>query len=457
MNRLDMYRSTHGEQGKGHPAADDPGRCGPSVRGPESSPLQTGRGREEQLEALNEKLGGEIVREGRSSLLAVREDIPFTFRQGEVSLEGVRSIEPGLLPALFTGRTSTEVTPGDLLFFDVETTGLSGGAGTNVFLAGFLRITESGLLLTQYFMNDLSSERLYLGCIREQLGNGRVLVSYNGKGYDYNLIRSRYILNGFPPEDADPLHMDLLFSARRMWRGILPDFALGTVERMVLGRSREWDIPAWRIPEVYFAYLRGREIADDLRLVFLHNRDDILSLCALLVRQVSFLSTGVQGPGPLQEINLVSTSDMLLKRGYQAAACRFLELGLENDEAVKRLGLVRKRQRMYGEALELFGALAARTASLWDFLFACTEAAKLCEHALGDTRRALSYTEMMRERCARARVLSPELGERLGFVERSILRRARRLEGKLAGRTQRKGCGERNRRRTLLRREEDAV
>ena len=76
-------------------------------------------------------------------------------------------------------------------------------------------------------------------------------------------------------------HVDLLAPARRVWSAVLGDCRLSTLERDVLGIVREEDVPGWEIPARFFAYLRDRQ-PRRLQPVFAHNRDDVLSLVALL-------------------------------------------------------------------------------------------------------------------------------------------------------------------------------
>src|SRR5207302_1667951 len=65
---------------------------------------------------------------------------------------------------------------------------------------------------------------------------------------------------------------------------------LGTLERAVLGHSRESDVPSWMIPELYFRYLRGDD-ARAMAAVFEHNLHDILSLVALTCRLSTLLDS----------------------------------------------------------------------------------------------------------------------------------------------------------------------
>src|SRR5438067_206051 len=61
----------------------------------------------------------------------------------------------------------------------------------------------------------------------------------------------------------------------------LDDCRLATLERDVLGLVREEDVPGGLIPTLYFDWLRRRRAAPMAR-IFAHNRDDVLSLAALV-------------------------------------------------------------------------------------------------------------------------------------------------------------------------------
>jgi hypothetical protein len=109
---------------------------------------------------------------------------------------------------------------GDLLFFDLETTGL-GGAGTVAFLAAFGRlIVPEGapmegraggpwqLRVDQYLLLDFPGEDAFLEALLPEFGspgfpgereaeNPRpVVVSYNGKAFDTPLLRTRCLMKG---------------------------------------------------------------------------------------------------------------------------------------------------------------------------------------------------------------------------------------------------------------------
>lgn len=387
-----------------------------------------------------DKLAGSLIRDGSSSLIKVEHSIPKMSVHGSVVLNDADVFNIHLLTVLLqqhSGILSRNFSAGDLLFFDIETTGLSGGAGTNVFLIGLLHITDNDIQIIQYFLNNLSSERLFLELLNNHFSRGAVLVSYNGKGFDYNVIKSRCILNSLPFGELNPLHLDLLFTSRRIWKGMFPDFSLKTVERMALGFDRYRDIPGFRIPEVYFDYLKGRDAAEDLYAVFLHNKNDVLSLLALLIKQLALVKSGLEirnrEKNRYDELfNPASLSDMLIKSNYNDEAKSLLYCHIEDTEALKRLGLLCKKQKHTDDALRFFKLITERTEGLLDYIFACTEIAKLYEHVLRDIECALSYTEKARERLKRSSHFYHESNSLFEKERVLIEKRFHRLQKKLS-------------------------
>ena len=319
----------------------------------------------------------------------------------------------------------------DMLFFDIETTGLSGGAGTYLFLAGFLRATESGFNLRQYLLHSPSSERIYLSEIGKELMTQDFLVSYNGKSYDYNILKNRYIMAGLPFFSEEHVHLDLLYTSRRIWRGLFPDYSLSTVERRALQVMRRDDIPGWQIPDVYAGYLRGRGVTGDMLRILRHNREDVLSLLALLVKQMKLIGeTAESDMHESEAFNPITLSDMLLNGDKREQARTVLSVHSDSIEALKRLALMCKRELQFDEALKFLEDMCARSVGLEDYIFACTEAAKIYEHRLRDYHAALRSTERMLSRIERAGYLA--VGPDTEQERARILHRWKRLKRKLA-------------------------
>lgn len=181
------------------------------------------------------------------------------------------------------GIPGVDLAEDGLGFFDTETTGLSGGVGTSVFLLALGRRLRGGLLLRQYILPDPALEDPFLEAVAEDLGGCQSLVSYNGRSFDAPLVEGRLLLSRRPTTCLERPHLDLLHPARRVYKARLGACNLQNVEAMVLGQDRGDDIPGYLIPEMYFSYLRTRD-ARPLRPVITHNRQDVVSLSLLLDR-----------------------------------------------------------------------------------------------------------------------------------------------------------------------------
>jgi uncharacterized protein YprB with RNaseH-like and TPR domain len=76
-------------------------------------------------------------------------------------------------------------------------------------------------------------------------------------------------------------HIDLLWHARNLYRGVLPNCRLVTLEENILLQRRQDDVPGSRIPEVYRSFVRKQEPAL-MRGILEHNALDLISLHKLL-------------------------------------------------------------------------------------------------------------------------------------------------------------------------------
>ena len=193
---------------------------------------------------------------------------------------------PKTLPILISDLAGKDLPlTEDFLFFDLETTGLSGGAGTAAFLAAFGRLaSEKNIHITQYLLLDYPGENDFLNAVLKEFTPNSVIVSYNGKCFDSQILKTRCLMNRIkPPVYA---HVDLLHPARRLWKKLLPDCSQGTVESGIIGISREDDTPGALAPDIWFEFLKTGKIE---RLIGIcdHNCADIAGLSAALEAVVS--------------------------------------------------------------------------------------------------------------------------------------------------------------------------
>ena len=207
------------------------------------------------------------------------ERFPADFVHGELRLDEVLGARGAPLAQL-TGDTALEsFDPCDCTFLDIETTGLSGGAGTQVFQIGLLHFDGDEFELWQGFLRSPAEAPALLQACSERVRRRGALVSFFGKSFDRHRLEDQMRLHGVPPPFEARAHLDLYHPCRRLYRAAFVDGRLATMERELCGVQRERDLPGSFAPAAWFDFLAGREHL--LEAVFLHNRLDVLSLVTL--------------------------------------------------------------------------------------------------------------------------------------------------------------------------------
>jgi uncharacterized protein YprB with RNaseH-like and TPR domain len=302
----------------------------------------------------------------------------------------VREIAEGLdagaagAPMLAAGAAARS----PFLFFDLETTGLSGGAGTYAFLVGCGRFGGDGSFLTrQYLLTEFGGERALLEAAGGDIGEAGALVSFNGKSFDAPVLETRFLFHRLPWRAVGLPHLDVLHPARRFWgreerRGPFDraggegdiarrgradgvaapssDCSLAALERHVLGARRDADVAGSEVPARYFQFVRSGD-PRPLRAVLEHNRLDLLSLAGLTARLLHLVSAGPRAARDAREalaLGRVYAGAGLIPRARDAFA-RAADAA-ERDaasaggsllvEALHGLALVERRARRFEEA-----------------------------------------------------------------------------------------------------------
>jgi hypothetical protein len=218
---------------------------------------------------------------------------PLEHEHGALPLAAPLSACGEAVSQLVVGATAPD--PSRLMFFDIETTGLSGGTGTYVVLAGIGSYERAApgeplaFRMRQYFLADLAQERAMLAMLARDLARCEGIVTYNGRAFDVPFIETRMTLSRLASPCGDLLHFDLLHAVRRLYRHRMPGCRLADAERRLLRIERIDDVPGALIPSLYFDYLRAGRAAP-LRAVFRHNADDVLSLTGVLARLAALFS-----------------------------------------------------------------------------------------------------------------------------------------------------------------------
>jgi uncharacterized protein YprB with RNaseH-like and TPR domain len=302
---------------------------------------------------LAEMLGATIERNHYGEFLRIRRWLPEPH-----PCDHPHALGPLLRPS---PEAADLADPERWLFLDTETTGLAGGTGTCAFLVGLAWWERGGLTIEQLFLRDYDEEHAVLLALAERMAERRVLVTYNGKTFDWPLLDTRFRLTRQIEPDPPRAHMDLLHPARQLWRLQLGTARLSEIERLVLGIERGPDILSDLIPQMYFDYLRGGS-PEPLVPVFHHNQGDLAGLAAL-ARHMARLAQSPERAEPLEQYGL---SRLLERGGERARARRVYEMAIEAGlphalglAARRRLARLARREGEHDVAHSLWQELAA--------------------------------------------------------------------------------------------------
>jgi tetratricopeptide (TPR) repeat protein len=354
-----------------------------------------------------------------------------------------------------------------LVCLDTETTGLATAAGTMAFLVGLGWWEGDRFRQAQLLLPDQPNEPALLALLEAHIPPTAWLVTYNGRGFDWPLLVTRYrMARRDPPVHAG--HLDLLPFVRRVFKHRMTDARLRTVESELLDVVRHEDVDGWEIPGRYLDFLRSGA-AGPLHAVVRHNREDVRSLARLLVHVVGQFA-GESGRRLAHRGDLAGLARAYSREGRLEEALDCLDTAVAGSSTtvrsdpqddqwwtpqrpvdyggrlrvrtttepprqdspwteerilVERARLLRRLGR-YRDATEVWQALASGIGPL--AVVAWIEVAKLREHRLGDIAGALAAATSGRELADRRR----RMGRIDPPLERAIALRLERLGRRLA-------------------------
>jgi uncharacterized protein YprB with RNaseH-like and TPR domain len=285
-------------------------------------------------------------------------------------------------PALSVSLCDRGQTPVDDLrtfprtvFIDLETTGLSGGAGTVAFLVGCGFFDLGAFQVRQFLLTSYSSERALLWAVAEFFKDADLIVTYNGKSFDVPVMETRWLFHRLQmPLDQVP-HFDMVHPARRLWRPRAASVGaddggcrLVTLERTLFSVNRVGDVGGFEIPARFFRFLRSGD-PRPLEAVLEHNRIDLISLAAVMARAVELARTGhlacrdcgeALALGRIYERAAADERAARTREGVMNDAASCYRRGAESRaadiraEALYRLALWHRRDRRFAEAAAIW-------------------------------------------------------------------------------------------------------
>lgn len=401
------------------------------------------------LAGIAEALGGRAIEDGAAHLVVIDRVYESTQSHGRWPIEMSRPSPTAPLDIFDRKAADAPDWSARPMFFDTETTGLSGGAGTIAFLAGCGWFEPEGFRVRQWLLTSQAGERLLLRELGAAVDEASLLVSYNGRSFDVPLMDMRWAYHRQPSPFDDLPHFDMLPTARKLWsrRDSAFDLApsgsdtsscsLSTLERDVLGFHRVGDVPGFEIPARYFQFLR----TGDHRLldgVLDHHRHDIVSLAVLMSYA---LRLAHEGPDLCRnDHEVVSLGRIYERAGLADRALEAFDRAAQSSDryvrahAFSRLGLIHRRDGRHDDAARAWqGVLEAAGGrrSLFALEREATQALAIHhEHRANDLGEAKKYAETMKSLSSgRA---AADVSHRLARLERKLSEEKKKGDPKVA-------------------------
>src|SRR5258707_3345119 len=147
----------------------------------------------DEADSLGRLLGAGVARNHFGEHLAVRNWFS-TPEFAEPSGTTLELLSRTREESLYRKTRAALQNPEEWLFLDTETTGLAGGTGTYAFLIGLAWWDAGGLQVEQFFMRDFGEEHSLLQELSRRVAERPVLVTFNGKSFDWPLLENRFTM-----------------------------------------------------------------------------------------------------------------------------------------------------------------------------------------------------------------------------------------------------------------------
>jgi len=402
-------------------------------RSPAAGPNPDSRDASDEESAKWARIGALVVRESEGAFIKRTIRYELSHAHGRYRLDELRGVERHIA-ALGHVRQDIRHTS-QMLFFDTETTGLGVGAGNVPFMIGCGYVDGSQFIVDQLFIRDPREERQALAYLSGVLQRFTHMITYNGRSFDWSVLKNRYVLHRLePPKEL--AQADLLYAARSLWKETLPSCRLSVIEQSKLGYSRERDLPGAEAPVRYMQFLRSRDVRD-VEDIFIHNERDILSLAALTVCIGYLMSGSVRDETPVPGIvpeDKVRIAVWLDKLQRHAEARELLHEAQRRNE-ISRVRLLEaaslwKKWHEYDRAAACWRAYVENSPGKMRSVEPFIELAIYYEHRVRDFEAAIYWAQRARTTVERRMTLGRNRSPDRELM-REIDHRLNRLRGKM--------------------------
>ena len=212
----------------------------------------------------------------------------------------------------------------DLLFFDIETTGFSGDYA-NLYLIGCTYWENGSWNLIQWFADTRESEPELLDSFFAFLENYKILIHFNGDGFDIPFLLKRCKKHKMSYDFSAVQSIDIYKKIKPCRKLLGLDSLKQKAIEQFLGISRKDRYSGGELIEVYQQYLSTGD-QGLYELLILHNEDDLKGMPAIL----PILSY----PDLLEHPLRLSSQQILIETYADGSFRHLLELVCETDYPV---------------------------------------------------------------------------------------------------------------------------
>lgn len=167
----------------------------------------------------------------------------------------------------------------DIMYFDIETTGFVANS-TILYMIGFIEYSDGAYLLTQLFADTVESEAEIIRTFLARIKAHKVLVHYNGSGFDLPYIEAKCKLLGIPFDIEGSASIDIykyINPLKKIFK--LNNIKQKTIEKYI-GLNRTDKFSGGELIEKYYEYIKHPNDGL-LRLLLCHNREDLSGMLCI--------------------------------------------------------------------------------------------------------------------------------------------------------------------------------
>ncbi|MCR5746446.1 MAG: ribonuclease H-like domain-containing protein [Lachnospiraceae bacterium] len=170
--------------------------------------------------------------------------------------------------------------PSRTVFLDIETTGLSPSTSF-IYMIGVGVIHNSDIHIKQFLADDINEESLIIKSFIDFIYDHDTIITFNGNKFDIPFLESRALEYGLDTGLSQKAGIDIYKRVKDYRKFFsLVDMKQKTLESF-LGIKRDDEMSGKELINVYKEFCIDHD-TDRLKLLLLHNHDDILGLPMLL-------------------------------------------------------------------------------------------------------------------------------------------------------------------------------